>query len=689
MPQVDPVILRLEAEVRDYNAKVSQAQRLTDQKLGAIEARGKKMGEGLKQGFDLAKGAAFAYISTVGVSTITNAIKQGLEYASSLGEVAQQLGVTTDALQEYRYAGSQAGLSVEETDQALSQLTRRLGEAASGTKAQAEAFEKLGISVKDASGNVIDAGRAIPLIAEALRGVASPAERAALLMDLFGRSGQKLEPLLSQGAAGVNNLRDAAQKLGVVLSEEQIQKADDTADKLGALKQVLEAKIASSVADNAGSIVRLADSLAYLIDKLGEADRAFQRFQKFQQDYQRFYDKGVGGAVLSRVLNVATGGAYPVRGGTGAPAPRQAPRAAPVPLNSSVFRGGLGPLKSRFGEGADANPFGAAGQNNAGALALLAMAPAQAVKAANAISVELEQLAADLASASAELSGSLEDRAEAERLRINADLSAEKERIRQREGISEAEKAQLILQNEVNAAKKREVVAAGLSAALAERTADAADAARDAAEDARREREAAKGPLARYSDSLDNPREAVEAAVVRKLQDVNDGIADAIGKAIGTKDPFIRELLSILLEQILFRPLADILSQAGGAGGGGGFGGLLASIGSIFGGGRAIGGPVSAGKSYLVGERGPEILRMGGQGGFIVPNHQIASSRSGGGDRHFHIKVDARNSVTPAGFAEQLSRNILSQAAQMDAQAAKLTLKAAPARLAQHRRDGF
>jgi hypothetical protein len=266
MPQVDPVILRLEAKLDKYKSDLNSATSLTDAKLSAIEARGVAMGQNLKKGFSLAAGAAAAFVAANALNVITDQISKGLEYASSLGEVAQQLGVTTNALQEYRYAGSQAGLEQGEVDQSLQQLTRRLGEAANGTKAQAEAFDKLGIAVKDANGNVLDAGEAIPLIAEALKDVASPAERAAILMDLFGKSGQKLEPLLAGGAAGVNNLRDAAHELGIVLSSDQIQKADDAADKLSAVKQVLEARIAGVVADNASAILKLADALAQLAE---------------------------------------------------------------------------------------------------------------------------------------------------------------------------------------------------------------------------------------------------------------------------------------------------------------------------------------------------------------------------------------------------------------------------------------
>jgi hypothetical protein len=48
--------------------------------------------------------------------------------------------------------------------------------------------------------------------------------------------------------------------------------------------------------------------------------------------------------------------------------------------------------------------------------------------------------------------------------------------------------------------------------------------------------------------------------------------------------------------------------------------------------GRASGGPVSAGRTYLVGEKGPELLSMGNQGGHITPNHRLGQARGGGSD---------------------------------------------------------
>lgn len=242
------------------------------------------------------------------VTQLKNLVATGLEYASSLKEQADQLGVSSTALQEYRYAASQAGVSNEEMDTALSQLTKRIGEAAQGTKAQAEAFAKLGITVKDTNGNVLNAADAIPKIADALAKIKSPAERAALLMDLFGKAGQKLEPLLAGGSRSVNELRDAAHKLGIVLSEQQIQNADDTADKISALNQALSARIAGAVADNATSIYRLADSLATL----------FARAIDFIKTYPRL-SAALAGAAAGGALGGGPGAAIGgVAGFTGA-----------------------------------------------------------------------------------------------------------------------------------------------------------------------------------------------------------------------------------------------------------------------------------------------------------------------------------------------------------------------------------
>ena len=308
MPQVDPVILQLKAEVDQYQANLTKAQRHTDDKLDAIEKRGAKMGEGLRKGFDLAKGAAVAFVGALTIEKLGQVIAQGLDYASSLGEVAQQLGVTTDALQEYRYAATQVGLSTEEMDQALSQLTRRAGEAANGTKAQAQAFEALGISVKTANGEMIPTGDLIPMIADAMQKIENPAQRAAILMDLFGKSGQKLEPLLADGARGIEEFKRRARELGMVLDQNLIRQADEAADRVAELKQQLQVNFSGAVANNANAILGLANAIATL------TSASIQ----FIANYPRLTGALAGAAIGGRLAGApgaAIGGSLGVIGG--------------------------------------------------------------------------------------------------------------------------------------------------------------------------------------------------------------------------------------------------------------------------------------------------------------------------------------------------------------------------------------
>lgn len=233
----------------------------------------------IKAEFDKLKGLGSTIAGVWASSEIIAAGKRALDFASSLGEVAQQLGITTAELQEYRHVASQVGLSNEEMDAGLAKLTRTIGEAKAGSKAQATVFKELGLSVEDANGRIYSAGEMIPRIADALATIKDPASRARIEIDLFGKTGQKLDTMLAGGSAAVNNLRDAAHRLGIVLSEEQIQKADDTADKLSEIKQVLEAKIAGTVSDNANAIVSLANAFGYLTSKAGEAVQAYMRFK--------------------------------------------------------------------------------------------------------------------------------------------------------------------------------------------------------------------------------------------------------------------------------------------------------------------------------------------------------------------------------------------------------------------------
>jgi len=101
--------------------------------------------------------------------------------------------------------------------------------------------------------------------------------------------------------------------------------------------------------------------------------------------------------------------------------------------------------------------------------------------------------------------------------------------------------------------------------------------------------------------------------VGKKLE---DGLVDAFMN-IRSGVEGLKDVMDQILKDIIAQLIrVHIVQKAVGA------------VEGFFGGGKASGGPVSAGKAYIVGEKGPELFVPGSSGG-IVPNNQLATAGSG------------------------------------------------------------
>jgi hypothetical protein len=239
----------------DFEAGANKAAAISRTKAKEIEGA-----------FGSAKAAITGLFAAFTVGLLTEQIKKSLDYAGSLAEVSRTLGVTTKDLQTFRFAATQTGVAQDQLEVGLRRLTVSMGKAELGSKDQAKAFGAIGISLDQLKGK--NTGEVFRLMADGLSKVTDRSQRAAIEMTLMGRSGSTLDNLLAPGAKRLNELAEAAQRLGIVLSDSQIQGAEETAHKLEAVKQVLAAQIAGVVADNASAILSLSSALASLTSSI-------------------------------------------------------------------------------------------------------------------------------------------------------------------------------------------------------------------------------------------------------------------------------------------------------------------------------------------------------------------------------------------------------------------------------------
>lgn len=135
-----------------------------------------------------------------------------------------------------------------------------------------------------------------------------------------------------------------------------------------------------------------------------------------------------------------------------------------------------------------------------------------------------------------------------------------------------------------------------------------------------------------FGDGVERAGRAVEATLARAIRSGKLGFEDL--KAVA---------LSVLADIAASAVRGGIAAILGGGGGGGGGGGLLALGGAVLGGlpGRATGGPVSPGRGYLIGERGPELFVPTSSG-------NVMTRGAGGGTRDIRVSIAVN---APAGSA--------------------------------------
>ena len=194
-----------------------------------------------------------AALAGIAGGLVVNEFLRVVDSLDALEESAQSAGIAVESLSALRYAANQAGVGAEELDAALTKLNVKLDDAANGGKEAQALFKSLGISATNSSGQVLTAEEALGKIADQFTKFRNGPEKAALAVDIFGKAGAKLVPLLNQGSAGLEALKIEAEKAGVVISGNTATAASkfaDTMDRLAASLDGIKVSLAGPIIDS-------------------------------------------------------------------------------------------------------------------------------------------------------------------------------------------------------------------------------------------------------------------------------------------------------------------------------------------------------------------------------------------------------------------------------------------------------
>src|ERR671919_1863193 len=208
-------------------------------------------------------------------------IDRSISAADAIGKTADKIGVGVEALQELRFAAKASGVEQQTLDMALQRFTRRAAEAANGTGEAKDALAQMGIALRDQSGNLRRSEDLLADVADAFARIEDPAERVRLAFKLFDSEGVALVNLLSDGSDALDEMRERARDLGIVLDEHLVRDAERARTELDTLSQVISANLTRAALEAAPII---ADLSSWLAEVAGSASIAWERLFDAPED---------------------------------------------------------------------------------------------------------------------------------------------------------------------------------------------------------------------------------------------------------------------------------------------------------------------------------------------------------------------------------------------------------------------
>lgn len=202
---------------------------------------------------------------------IIDAIAETAKAGEEIEDAAQATGLTTQALQELRKAASATGLEAGELDVALYRLSRGMVSAKQGGEEQAKAFHRLGVSVTDSQGRMKTADAVVMDLAAGFEKMPDGAEKSALAMDIFGRTGARLIPMLNEGKEGLAKFRAEA----FVMTKEQIKAGEELVRSWKKLSSTWERTIRSAIAPILPEVNRIVQRLTAWVKEAEPKIRVF------------------------------------------------------------------------------------------------------------------------------------------------------------------------------------------------------------------------------------------------------------------------------------------------------------------------------------------------------------------------------------------------------------------------------
>lgn len=222
--------------------------------LKAIQAKLKAFAASVR-----AAGLAMVKLGSLIAAPLGLAALSFAKMGDELQKMSMRTGTTVEFLSALSYAAEIAGTSVQDMEKGFKSLAKFMLGAGQGLATQNKALTALGLSFKDLKG--LGPEDQFMIMTEALSKVEDKTLKAGLAMQVFGRAGASMLPMIDQGSAGIKRMMERAEKLGLVMSGADADQAAILTDKMTDLWKTVKMAVFHIGAGLAPMITKAAEKM--------------------------------------------------------------------------------------------------------------------------------------------------------------------------------------------------------------------------------------------------------------------------------------------------------------------------------------------------------------------------------------------------------------------------------------------
>jgi len=234
------VTVKFSAEDQNLSKTITNLQR----DLERLDVKSKNSSKGMDLSFGkigLAAGVAGAAVkagmmaveaATASARAVVDGFRQAIDLGGALNELSSRTGETAGNLLVLQRAFKNSGVGADAVGQSINKLQKFMAESAAGGAQQTETLNALGISMSDLAGKTPT--EQMQVLAQKIAAISDPAQRARASMEIFGKAGGQLLPLLNNFSGELETARGQLGSMPGVM-DRSAKAMDDLGDGMGAI----------------------------------------------------------------------------------------------------------------------------------------------------------------------------------------------------------------------------------------------------------------------------------------------------------------------------------------------------------------------------------------------------------------------------------------------------------------------